>query len=70
MKNWQTTISGIGAAAFSILTVLAALPYQIGDLATVIPSEYKEKVFLVSMIAAALLRVWNSVAAKDKAKGE
>lgn len=66
MKNWKTTVSGIGSAAFTVLTLLAALPYQLGDLATFIPSGYKEKVFVVSLTAAFLLKVWNSIEQKDK----
>ena len=66
MKNWQTTISGIGAAIFSVLTILAALPYQLGDLATIIPPEWKAKVVTIGIIATTLLRVWNSVQQKDR----
>lgn len=51
---------------FSALTALAALPYTLGDIATIIPPEYKAKVFLYSAIAAAALKVWNSVQQKDK----
>ena len=64
--NWKTTVSGIGAMIFSVLTALAALPYTLGDIATIIPPEYKAKVFLYSAIAAAALKVWNSVQQKDK----
>jgi hypothetical protein len=64
--NWQTTVSGIGTAIFSILTGLAALPYTMGDLATIIPPEYKAKVFFWSAIATAVLKVWNSIQQKSK----
>lgn len=66
MKNWQTTVSGIGAAAFAVLTALAALPYQLGELATVIPSAYKEKIFVAAATATFILKVWNSIAQQDK----
>ena len=66
MKDWKTTLSGIGAAVFSVLTLLAALPYQLGDLATFIPSKYKETVFVVAASAAFILKVINSVVQKDK----
>ena len=64
--NWKTTVSGIGSAIFAILTTLSALPYTLGDVATIIPVEYKTKVFTVSAIATVLLRIWNSTQQKDK----
>jgi len=44
------------AATTSFLAGLAALPYQLGDIATIIPPEWKSKLFLVCSIAALLLR--------------
>jgi hypothetical protein len=64
--NWKTTLSGIGSAIFGLLTALAALPYQLGDVATIIPAEYKAKIFLWSAIATVGLRIWNSLQQKDK----
>lgn len=63
--NWRTTLSGIGTVVFSLLAALAQLPYQLGDIATIIPPEWKEKVFVASALAAAALKVWNSIASKD-----
>jgi hypothetical protein len=65
MKEWKTTLSGIGAALTSTLTVIAALPYQLGDLATIIPPEYKSRVVIAGLIATTILRVMNSIAQKD-----
>jgi hypothetical protein len=65
MKNWKTTVSGIGTAVFATLTALAALPYQMGEVATIIPPGYKEKIFIASAFAAFALKVWNSVAQQD-----
>lgn len=65
MKNWQTTVSGIGTAVFSFLTVLSALPYSIGDLATAIPANIKQNVFLVCGGATVALKIWNAFAAAD-----
>lgn len=64
--NWQTTVSGIGTALFSALTALAALPYTLGDLATAIPPNWKPRIFAASLTATIALRIWNSVAQKDK----
>jgi hypothetical protein len=67
--NWRTTVTGIGTAVFSALTVLAALPYTLGEVATVIPSEWKEKVVVISATAAFILKVWNAMASKDARVG-
>lgn len=64
--NWKTSISGIGSAVFGLLTLLAALPYQLGDIATIIPPEYKAKIFLYGAAATSALRIWNSLQQKDK----
>ena len=41
----------------SLLTALAAAPYTLGEVATIIPPEWKERVFVVGAIATMLLRV-------------
>jgi hypothetical protein len=65
--NFRTTLTGIGAAVFSLLTILAALPYETGALANIFPIEWKPKIFAASAIAAVILKIWNSVVMKDKA---
>lgn len=65
--NWRTTVSGVGAALFSLLTILAALPYEAGSLANLFPVEWKPTILMVSAAAAAILKIWNSVVQKDKA---
>src|SRR4051812_5179578 len=64
--NWKTAISGIGAALFSVLTILAALPYESGGIADIFPVTWKSKILVASAIAAFALKVWNSIAQKDK----
>lgn len=64
--NFKTSVTGIGSALFGFLTILAALPYQLGDVATIIPPNYKAKIFLWSAIATAVLRILNSLQQKDK----
>ena len=64
--NWKTTVSGIGSAIFALLTAVSALPYTLGDIATIIPPEHKSTIFTVSAIATVLLRIWNSTQQKDK----
>lgn len=64
--NWRTSVSQIGVAIFSLLTILSALPYSMGDLATIIPPDWKSKVFTIAATATAILRVWNGLVQKDK----
>ena len=64
--NWKTTVSGVGTAIFTLLTVLAALPYELGDIATIFPPQWKAKIAIAGAIAALILKVWNSVVQKDR----
>ncbi len=64
--NWKTSLSGIGSAIFGLLTMLAALPYDLGSIATVIPVEWKSKLVTIGVVATLVLRVWNSMLQKDK----
>lgn len=64
--NWRTSISAIGAAIFSLLTIIAALPYELGSVATIIPPEWKAKLAIVAAIAATILKVINGLVQKDK----
>ena len=50
-------MAGYGAIAMSLLTALAAAPYTLGEVATIIPPHWKAKVFIVSAIATMILRV-------------
>ena len=62
----KTTLLKIGAALSSALTTLAVLPYQLGDIATIIPAEWKAKVTLVGIIATAILRVLGQTVPQPK----
>jgi hypothetical protein len=68
MNNWKTTISGIGAALTSALTAIAALPYQLGDVATIIPPAWKARVTIAGIIATVILKSINSAVQKDAPK--
>lgn len=50
-------LAGYGSIVMSLLTALAAAPYSLGEVATIIPPEWKERVFVVGAIATMLLRV-------------
>ena len=64
--NWRSSISGIGAALTASLTVVAGLPYELGEVATILPPTWKAKVTVYSAIATFILRVLNSHYTKDK----
>lgn len=63
--NWRTTLTSVGAALFSALTILAALPAQLGELSTVLPEEWKPPVIKVGIVATILLRILNGMMTKD-----
>jgi hypothetical protein len=64
--NWRTTLSGVGSALTATLSLVAAAPYELGDIATIIPPEWKAKVFGWAAVATFILRVIKSVNTKDK----
>jgi hypothetical protein len=65
MSNWKTTLSGVGAAFVAMLAAFAALPYQLGDVATLIAPEWKARISVAGFIAAFVLRVIQSITAAD-----
>jgi hypothetical protein len=64
--NWQTTVSGVGAALFFGLTTLAGLSYQFGDIAAFMPPEVKKWVTIISLGATVALKAWNALVQKSK----
>ena len=50
-------LAGYGSIIMSLLTALAAAPYTLGEVAMIIPSHWKERVFVASAIATLILRV-------------
>jgi hypothetical protein len=53
--NWKQVIATLTSA----LTILAALPYQLGDISTIVPAEWKSKIVVIGLVATTILRVWN-----------
>lgn len=51
------SLAGYGAIVMSLLTALAAAPYTLGEVATIIPPDWKAKIFVVSAIATVILRI-------------
>ena len=37
--NWRTLFTSAGSALFGLLTIIAALPYELGSMATIIPPD-------------------------------
>lgn len=64
--NWRTTISGVGTALFAGLTALAGLPYELGNVADILPPPWKPIIFKVSLVCTIALKIWNSVVQKDR----
>jgi hypothetical protein len=50
-------LAGYGSIIMSLLTALAAAPYSLGEVATIIPPEWKQRVFVAGAIATLLLRI-------------
>lgn len=65
MKNSVTTWTGIGTRIAGVLAFLAAAPYQLGDIATILPPEWKPRVLAVSIVSGLLLGIWNAFAQGD-----
>lgn len=61
----KTTLTGIFSALVAALTTLAALPYTLGDIATIIPADWKPWVFKVGIVATVALRILKSVQTAD-----
>jgi len=66
--NWKTTLASIGSALMSLLTVVAALPYSMGEVADILPPEWKPRVAIGAAVAAAILKVVQGVVSQDAKK--
>lgn len=64
--NWQTTLSGVGAALFLVLTIVAALPYELGAIADIFSPDLKIAVVKFGAGATAALKIWNAFAQKSR----
>lgn len=53
----KTTAVGYADAITYVLTILAALPYTIGDEANIIPPVWKAKILIAGLIAGAVLKI-------------
>jgi len=51
------SLAGYGSIIMSLLTAFAAAPYSLGEVAMIIPPEWKQRVFIAGAIATLLLRI-------------
>jgi hypothetical protein len=65
--NWKTTASMIGGTLMAALTWLSTLSYDQGQLALLIPVEWKPWVSKIAAIATLILFAYNGIRQKDKA---
>ena len=63
--NYRTTLSGTASALLALLAALAAFPDSLGTYSSLIPQPWRDKIFLASALAAALLRIINASVTKD-----
>ena len=54
--NWKSVASSVVSA----LTILAALPYSLGELSAIIPVEWKPRIVGAGLLATVALRIWNA----------
>ena len=61
----KTTIVGYLDAIAHVLTVLAALPYTLGDAATFIPAEHKATIAIAGLVAGTILKCLKGHVSQD-----
>jgi len=64
--NWRTTITGWLETASWLLALLAGAPYTLGEVANILPPEWKATIFKISACAAGVLAFLNRSLTKDK----
>jgi hypothetical protein len=65
--NWKTTASMIGGTLMAALTWLSTLSYDQGQLALIIPVEWKPWVAKIAGVSTFILFAYNGIRQKDKA---
>ena len=63
--NYRTTLSGTLSALLALLAALAAFPDSLGTYSSLIPPPWRDRIFLASALAAALLRIIAAATTKD-----
>jgi hypothetical protein len=63
--QWKTTLTGFGAAAVLVLTFLASQPYSNGEIALIIPNEWKPYFVTAGIISAGILAAIRGIVSAD-----
>jgi hypothetical protein len=63
--NYRTTLSGTASALLALLAALAAFPDSLGTYSSLMPPPWRDRIFLASALAAALLRIIGAACTKD-----
>jgi hypothetical protein len=63
--NYRTTLTGSASALLALLAAVAAFPDSLGTYSSLIPQPWRDKIFLASALAAALLRIIAAASTKD-----
>lgn len=63
--NYRTTLSGSLSAILALLAAIAAFPASLGTYSSLIPTHWRDRIFLASALAAAFLRIIAAVTTKD-----
>ena len=64
--NWKTGLSGTLDSIAYYLTLLAAAPYTLGDVAMYIPPDLKAVIFKYALYAGVALKILNSLQQKSR----
>ena len=63
--NYRTTLSGTASALLALLAALAAFPDSLGTYSSLLPPPWRDRIFLASALAAAVLRIIAATMTKD-----
>jgi hypothetical protein len=63
--NYRTTLTGTLSALLALLAAVAAFPDSLGTYSSLLPPAWRDRIFLASALAAALLRIIAAASTKD-----
>lgn len=63
--NWRTSLAAAGSSFTFLLTIVAGLPYEFGDLAAIFPTNWKGRIAIAAAIATAILKFIQGHVSKD-----
>ncbi len=66
--NWKTTLTGIAAGLVLVMTFLASQPFTNGELALIVPAEWKPYLALVGIVCAGVLATVRGLVSADASK--